>query len=172
MLPNLQTPGSNKSRPITASLPSNVPPKFIDPAIVEVSKIPKNPNHKTDLESTLSLSFSGVKRKATSPAHPLSPNGHPPSKKGRGRPPLSAAQKKINSERNKKRREAIKQAKAEAEALRLEELAKKEKEAEDAIKLMIEMREEVKRLKATNKEKDDTAQNTTQNPFSALAPTT
>ena len=172
LLPNLNTPGTRKPmsrtaslpsssppRSKTASLPSSSPPRFLDPAIVESSTIPKKPNpkHKANLESTLSLSFSGVKRKATSPSHPLSPNGHPPSKRGRGRPALSAAQKKINSERNKKRREAIKLAKAEAEKLQQEELAKKQKEAEEAIQLMKEMRDEVSRLRAENKAKDNNA---------------
>ena len=128
-------------------MPSSKPPHFVDPAIVEATKIPPKPKHRTNLESTLSLSLSGVKRKATSPSHPLSPNSKPPNKKTRGRPPLSAAQKKINNERNKHRRKEIRIAKAEAEKKQLEELAKKQKEAEDAIRLMVEMREEVKRLK-------------------------
>ena len=159
LLPNLNTPGTKKPMSKTASLPSSSPPRFLDPAILESSTIPKKPNpkHKANLESTLSLSFSGVKRKATSPSHPLSPNGHPPSKRGRGRPALSAAQKKINNERNKKRREAIKLAKAEAEKLQQEELAKKQKEAEEAIQLMKEMRDEVSRLRAENKAKDKDA---------------
>ena len=159
LLPNLETPGTKKSKPKTASLPSNSPPRFVDPAIMESSTVPKKPNpkHKANLESTLSLSFSGVKRKATSPSHPLSPNGHPPSKRGRGRPALTAAQKKVNNERNKKRREAIKLAKAEAERVQQEELAKKQKEAEEAIQLMKEMRDEVSRLRAENKAKDKDA---------------
>ena len=159
LLPNLKTPGTKKSMSKTASLPSNSPPRFVDPAIVESSTVPKKPNpkHKANLESTLSLSFTGVKRKATSPSHPLSPNGHPPSKRGRGRPALSAAQKKLNNERNKKRREAVKLAKAEAERVQQEELAKKQKEAEEAIQLMKEMRDEVSRLRAENKAKDKDA---------------
>ena len=150
-LPNLETPGTKPSAK-SASLPSKSPPSFNN---LQTGGGSRKFVEKSNIEASLGLTLSGIKRKATSPSHPLSPSGHPPKK--RGRKPLSIAQKEANAKKNKLKREAIKREKAKAEKEEKEELARLQNEAKDAIRLMAQYREEVEKLRASSGHKDTDA---------------
>ena len=81
----------------------------------------------------------------------MSPHNRPPSKKKKpGRKPLSTPEKKARAKISKQKRDLAKKAKVEEMRKKEENLALKEKAAEEAVQRMMKMTEELERLRAAS----------------------
>ena len=144
-LPNLETPNTKPSNKA-----GQAPPIVL--GTVNKPQAGNSMSRQAELEALLgSTPLRGKKRTAASPTSPLSPHNRPPSKRKKpGRKPLSTPEKKARAKISKQKRDLAKKAKLEEMKKKEEDLALKEKAAEEAVQRMMKMSEELERLRAAS----------------------